>query len=63
MRPTADLILTNGRIYTVDAAKPWASAVAIRNGRYIAIDDVDAVKSASTEVVDLKGRPASPCGP
>jgi predicted amidohydrolase YtcJ len=63
MTPTADLILRNGRIYTVDPAQPWASAVAVRNGRYIAVGDeaaVEAVKGATTEIVDLKGRMAMP---
>ena len=32
---TADRVLFNGRIYTVDPARPWASAVAI-HGRRIA---------------------------
>jgi predicted amidohydrolase YtcJ len=63
MAPTADLILRNGRIYTVDRAAPWASAVAIRNGRYIAIGDdaaVEAVKGPATRIVDLEGRMAMP---
>ena len=61
--PIADLILLNGHIYTVDPTKPWASAAAIRNGRYIAIGDtaeVEATKGPLTEVVDLKGRMAMP---
>ena len=29
----ADLVLRNGRIYTVDPANPWAEALAIRNGK------------------------------
>jgi predicted amidohydrolase YtcJ len=60
---SADLILRNGRIYTVDRAKAWVSAVAVRNGRYIAIGDDAAVKDcegSSTEVVDLGGRMAMP---
>ena len=60
MRPTADLILQNGRIYTCDPARPWAAAVAIRNGRYIAIDEVEAVRATSTRSIDLKGRMAMP---
>ena len=30
---TADLLLVNGRIYTVDAERSWAEAVAIKDGR------------------------------
>ncbi len=29
----ADLLLINGQIYTVDAQRSWAEAVAIRDGR------------------------------
>jgi predicted amidohydrolase YtcJ len=61
--PAADLILHNGRIYTVDAKRSWASAVAISKGRFIAIGDdatVEAVRAASTEIVDLAGRMAMP---
>ncbi len=63
MKAFADLILRNGRIYTVDDKRSWASAVAIRNGRYIAIGDdaaVDPHKGPSTEIVDLAGRMAMP---
>jgi hypothetical protein len=55
----ADLVLTNGRIYTVDAANPWAEAVAIRGGRFIAVGsaaDVDPLIGANTRVLDLNGR-------
>jgi FtsP/CotA-like multicopper oxidase with cupredoxin domain len=33
----ADLILTNGRITTLDAAKPSVTAVAIKDGRFLAV--------------------------
>jgi predicted amidohydrolase YtcJ len=61
--PSADLILRNGRIYTVDHARPWAAAVAIRNGSFIAVGDEAAVETCrgpSTQIVDLKGRMAMP---
>jgi predicted amidohydrolase YtcJ len=32
-----DLLLTQGRVYTVDPAQPWAEAVAIRGGRIVAV--------------------------
>ncbi|MBA3640775.1 MAG: hypothetical protein H0W53_16200, partial [Acidobacteria bacterium] len=38
--PRADLILTNGRIYTVDAATPWAEAIAISGSRILAVGTV-----------------------
>ncbi|HJR59473.1 MAG TPA: amidohydrolase [Vicinamibacterales bacterium] len=59
----ADLILTNGRIYTVDAAKPWADAVAIRGTRIAAVGTAAEVKALSgpqTRTIDLKGAFVSP---
>jgi predicted amidohydrolase YtcJ len=55
----ADLVLTNGRIYTVDDANPWAEAVAVRGGRFIAVGanaEMDGLIGAHTQVLDLKGR-------
>lgn len=55
----ADLILTNARVYTVENQKPWAEAVAIKDGRILvvgAIAEVAARKGARTRVVDLGGR-------
>ncbi|PNU06925.1 amidohydrolase [Novosphingobium guangzhouense] len=55
----ADLIITNARIYTVDETHPWAEAVAIRDGRIIAVGtakDVAVQKGTQTQVVDLKGK-------
>jgi len=61
--PFADLILRNGHIYTVDRARSLASAVAIRNGSFIAVGDdaaVEACQGTSTQIVDLEGRMAMP---
>ncbi|MBN3725717.1 amidohydrolase family protein [Burkholderia sp. Ac-20379] len=58
-----DLILHNGRITTLDRANPIARAVAITDGRFVAVgDDADIVPLAgsATRVVDLQGRPALP---
>ena len=33
----ADLVLTGGRIFTADAAKTWAQALAVRDGRIVAV--------------------------
>jgi predicted amidohydrolase YtcJ len=55
----ADLILTNGRVYTVEEGKPWAEAVAIKDGRILAVGtraEIAARKGAKTKVVDLRGR-------
>jgi len=55
----ADTILVNGRIYTVDVRQPWADAVAIRNGRIVAVGagaKAAALRGAATRIVDLGGR-------
>ena len=54
----ADLLFVNGAVYTVDAARTWAQAVAVRGDRIVAVgrdDDVAALRGSSTEVVDLAG--------
>ena len=55
----ADLVLKNGKFYTVDIARPWADAVAIENGRLVYVGDADGVSEfidADTAVHDLVGR-------
>jgi predicted amidohydrolase YtcJ len=55
----ADLVFVNGDVYTVDGARPWAHAVAVRAGRVTAVgDDADIrpLVGPRTEVVDLVGR-------
>lgn len=55
----ADLVLKNGRIYTVDASRAWATSVAIRDGRITAVGkDADTARlvGAQTKVVDLHGK-------
>lgn len=36
---SADTVMTDGRFYTVNAAQPWAQAVAIRGGRLVFVGD------------------------
>jgi len=55
----ADTVYTNGKIYTVDEAQPWAEAVAIKDGKFLAVGsntDVNASTGGSTRVVDLGGK-------
>jgi len=59
----ADIVLLNGKIITVDAKDSIAQAVAIAGGKIVAVGSNDAVKSrvgASTRVIDLHGRTATP---
>jgi hypothetical protein len=62
-RATADLVLRNGAVYTMDASRTWASAVAVSNGRIVYIG-ADAGAAAwtgpRTTVVDLEGRMVMP---
>jgi predicted amidohydrolase YtcJ len=60
---TADSAYINGKIYTVDATKPWAEAVAIKDGKFIAVgsnEAIAAVTGEGTKVVDLDGGFAMP---
>ncbi len=59
----ADLVLQNGRVYTVDASKPWAEALAIRAGKITFVGADSEVKSligSDTRVIDLKGKMVMP---
>ncbi len=59
----ADLVLTNGHIATVDAARPTAEGVAVRGGRIVSVGSVVDIKAyigQKTEVIDLNGRFAMP---
>jgi predicted amidohydrolase YtcJ len=60
---TADLVLRNGRIYMVDPKRNWASAVAVKGGRVVAVGtdaSVEPLIGETTRVVDLRGRMAIP---
>ncbi|MEH6584189.1 MAG: amidohydrolase [Halioglobus sp.] len=55
----ADIVYTNGKIYTVNETQPWAEAVAIKDGKFVAVGsaaDVKAMAGEGTEVVDLGGQ-------
>ncbi len=54
----ADLALYNGKIWTVNPAKPWAEAVAIRGERILKVGTTEEVKALfgdHTQGVDLNG--------
>ncbi|WP_148059033.1 hypothetical protein, partial [Pseudomonas chlororaphis] len=55
----ADLILHNGCLHTIDRARPTATAVAIKDGRFVAVGtdtEAMALRGSATQVIDLKGR-------
>jgi predicted amidohydrolase YtcJ len=61
--PPADLVLTNGRIVTVDDARPEAEAIAISKDRIQAIGtaaEIKAMTGPNTQVIDLQGQLAIP---
>ena len=60
---TADAVYTNGFIYTVNPEQPHAEALAVRDGKITALgsnDEVQALVSDETRVVDLDGRMLMP---
>lgn len=61
--PGADLVFTNGRVYTVDARRTWAEAVAVTDGRIVFVGADDAASAhigSESTVVDLGGRMMMP---
>jgi hypothetical protein len=59
----ADLILYNGKLHTQDADYPAATAVAMRDGRFLAVGDDAKVRTfadADTRLIDLGGRRVLP---
>jgi hypothetical protein len=62
-REPADLVLRNGKVVTLDEARPEARAVAVRGGRIAAVgsdDEIEALIGPETEIIDLEGRLAIP---
>jgi len=58
-RPSADLIITNARVYTVDKQQPRAEAVAVLGERIAAVGSasaIDAWRGPGTRVIDAGGR-------
>lgn len=60
---TADLILTNAAVLTMDPDRPAAEAVAVAGGRILAVGrraEVEALAGPAAEVVDCGGRTVLP---
>jgi len=58
-----DLIINNGKIITVDKDFSFAEAVAVKDGRIVAVggkDEIEALKGANTKTLDLKGNVLMP---
>jgi predicted amidohydrolase YtcJ len=57
--PAADLIVTNAKIWTVDAARPTAEAVAVLGDRIVAVgseSEIAAWRGPKTSVIDAHGK-------
>lgn len=58
-QPSADTVYRHGAVYTVDAVRSWAEAVAVRDGQIVYVGtDAGAAAwiGAETRVIDLDGR-------
>jgi len=59
-----DLILYNGKIHTVDPNLPFATAVAIKDGKFIAVGDdapiINQYQGEGVQTIDLEGKRAIP---
>ncbi|WP_152286601.1 amidohydrolase [Flavicella marina] len=59
----ADIIFTNGKVYTVNNEQPWAEAVAIKGNKIIFVGsarDVEKHIGEETEINDLRGKTLMP---
>ena len=59
----ADIVFTNGRIYTVNGKAPLAEAVAVKDGKFIEVGSASNIRrfvGKRTRVVDLGGAFAVP---
>ena len=56
---SVDLIVTNAKIYTVDEANPIAEAIAVLDGKIVALGtsaEIEKMKGNQTEVIDAGGK-------
>jgi predicted amidohydrolase YtcJ len=61
--PSPDRAFVNGRLWTGDPARPWATALAVGGDKLIAVGsdaDIRRLVTKRTDVVDLKGRFVAP---
>lgn len=62
-KPAADVIYIHGTVLTVDSANTVAQALAVRNGRILAVGSdaaIEKLKDSHTVVVDLQGKTLAP---
>jgi len=59
----AEIVFTNGKIYTVNIKNPFAEAVAVKDGKFVEVGsakDIEKFVGKRTRVVDLGGAFAVP---
>ncbi|MGD8817899.1 MAG: amidohydrolase, partial [Acidobacteriota bacterium] len=57
----ADLVVVDADVHTVDASMPLAAAIAVRNGRFVAVGEAaEALVGPDTEVIDAGGATVVP---
>jgi len=55
----ADILIVHAKVYTMDAEKPWAQAVAIRKGKIAAVgrdEEVERYRGIGTKWIDAGGK-------
>ncbi|MFC1713498.1 amidohydrolase [Candidatus Poribacteria bacterium] len=60
---SADLVVLNANIITIDARKPRAEALAVKDGRFIAIGTTSEIRQLvgkETKVIDAQGKTVTP---
>ncbi len=61
--PAPDLVLLNGRVYTVDDEQPKAEAFAVKHGRFVAVGSSKQIRElvgTGTHVIDADGMTVTP---
>ena len=61
--PPADVVFTNGHVFTSNATQPWVEAVAIRDGKIVDVGtskNLAKYRGVGTQMIDLGGRMAMP---
>ena len=60
---SADLVLTSGKVITMNPSQPYAEAIAIKHDKIVQVGTNEAVKpwiGKNTQVISLKGKPVVP---
>lgn len=56
----ADKIIKNARIYTSDKTKPEATALVVKDGKFVYVGDEDGLSEYEGEIIDLGGKFITP---